>query len=64
MLSLVEAKNDCFRNMTTQLYWEQKLWSGNKSVKNPACANGGDVGFVTWRSSSFVHDHFQFLKLS
>ena len=63
MLSLAEAKNDCFRNMTTQLYWEQTLWSGNKSVKIRH-VNGGDVGFVTWRSSSFIHDHFQFLKLS
>ena len=61
MLSLAEAKNDCFRNMTTQLYWEQKLWGGNKSVKIWH-VNGRDVSFVTWRS--FVHDHFQFLKLS
>ena len=63
MLLLAEAKNDCFRNMTTQLYWEQKLWGGNKSVKIRH-VNGRDVSFVTWRSSSFVHDHFQFLKLS
>ena len=63
MLSLAEAKNDCFRNMTTQLYWEQTLWSRNKSVKIRH-VNGRDVGFVTWRSLSYVHDHFQFLKLS
>ena len=63
MLSLAEAKNDSFRNMTTELHWELKLSSGNKSVKIQH-VNGEDVGFVTWRSSSFVHDHLQFLKLS
>ena len=62
MLSLAEAKNDCFRNMTTQLYWEQKLWSGNKSVEI-RYVNGGDVGFVTRRSLSFVPDQFQFLQV-
>ena len=43
MLLLAEAKNDCFRNMTTQLYWEQTLWSGNKSVKIRHVNGGGTV---------------------
>ena len=29
----MDAKNNPFRNMTTQLYWEQQLWRGNESVE-------------------------------
>ena len=41
-LSLVEAINIPFRNMTTQLYRERQLWSGSENVK---------IGYV---SGSFV----------
>ena len=32
-LSLVNPKNNLSRNMTTQLYRERQLWSGNESVE-------------------------------
>ena len=32
-LSLADAKNNPFRNMTTELFRERQLWSGNKSVE-------------------------------
>ena len=55
-LSLSDAKNDPCRKMRDTLYREQQLWSGNqdcqKSVRErQLCIR--NVGFVTWRSSSF-----------
>ena len=41
---------------TIQLYWERQLWSGNQRVavrEQQLCS--GNVGFVTWRSLSFVY---------
>ena len=47
-LSLADAKNSPFRNMTTQLYRERQLWSRNESVEI-RYVNGN---FVTGTSAS------------
>ena len=55
-LSLVDAKNNPFRNYDDTLYWERQLWSGNK-CPNPVGERqlcSGNVGFVIWRSSSYM----------
>ena len=61
-LSLVEAINIPFRNMTTQLYRERQLWSGSENVKI------GDVSgsFVAGTSASYpgVPRHISFFILT
>ena len=62
-LSLVDAKNNHFRNMTTQLYWERQLWSGNKSVKiryvSGSFVAGTSASSPGRRSSSHVLNGFK-----
>ena len=54
-VSLSDAKNNPFRKMLDTLYRGRQLWSGNESVhKRQLCS--GDVGFVTWRSSSYSYN--------